>query len=483
MKKIIAIITALMLCAAIMVPAFAVDDFVSSVVNPLAPEIVPVIDPNGDPAAGVVVIQDEIIDYVPGPCIEVTPVSRADTSTMIPEDARELLLDVYAQLTSGQMQLPYWKHDAGLDPEDMVIRDLFDVTFLCEEHSEMLDPIGVTFRITFDLGVESDAEVYAMTYKRGVWEPVVSCVNNGNGTVTVVAEKFCPLEFSVEVKGEEPEDPTCPDWTWPSRPDWTWPTLPEVTWPTCPEKPTCPKPTFPTCPEKPTCPQPSWPTLPEVTWPTCPEKPTCPQPTFPTCPDKPTWPEWDWPEWDWPEWDWPEWDWPDWEKPECPEWPEWPDCPEWPEWPTCPEWTWPTCPEWTWPTCPEWTWPTCPDWTWPTCPSVTEPSETVTEPSEIVTEPSEIVTEPSEIVTEPSEIVTEPSEIVTEPSEEVTDPSEETTEATEATKKPVGPVEPPVKTGDIVEQLMVWGGIALVCLIALVALTVAYTRIDKKEKD
>ena len=421
MKKIIAIITALMLCAAIMVPAFAVDDFVSSVVNPLAPEIVPVIDPNGDPAAGVVVIQDEIIDYVPGPCIEVTPVSRADTSTMIPEDARELLLDVYAQLTSGQMQLPYWKHDAGLDPEDMVIRDLFDVTFLCEEHSEMLDPIGVTFRITFDLGVESDAEVYAMTYKRGVWEPVVSCVNNGNGTVTVVAEKFCPLEFSVEVKGEEPEDPTCPDWTWPSRPDWTWPTLPEVTWPTCPEKPTCPKPTFPTCPEKPTCPQPSWPTLPEVTWPTCPEKPTCPQPTFPTCPDKPTWPEW------------------------------------------------PTLPEWTWPTCPEWTWPTCPEWTWPTCPSVTEPSETVTEPSEIVTEPSEIVTEPSEIVTEPSE--------------EVTDPSEETTEATEATKKPVGPVEPPVKTGDIVEQLMVWGGIALVCLIALVALTVAYTRIDKKEKD
>ena len=40
-----------------------------------------------------------------------------------------------------------------------------------------------------------------------------------------------------------------------------------------------------------------------------------------------------------------------------------------------------------------------------------------------------------------------------------------------------------MKTGDIVEQLMVWGGIALVCLIALVALTVAYTRIDKKEKD
>jgi hypothetical protein len=98
MKKIIAIITALMLCASIMVPAFAVDDFVSSVVNPLAPEIVPVIDPNGDPAAGVVQIEDEIIDYVPGPCIVVTPVSRGNTSTMILEDARELLLDVYDHL-------------------------------------------------------------------------------------------------------------------------------------------------------------------------------------------------------------------------------------------------------------------------------------------------------------------------------------------------------------------------------------------------
>ncbi|MBQ2383548.1 MAG: hypothetical protein II290_05870, partial [Oscillospiraceae bacterium] len=174
MKKIIAIITALMLCAAIMVPAFAVDDFVSSVVNPLAPEIVPVIDPNGDPAAGVIEADDEIIDYVYGPCLVVAPVSRANTSTEIPDDARDMLLDVYAQLTSGEMELPYWKHNAGLDPEDMVIRDLFDVTFLCEEHPEMLDPTGVTFRITFDLGVESDAEVYAMTYKRGVWEPVVS---------------------------------------------------------------------------------------------------------------------------------------------------------------------------------------------------------------------------------------------------------------------------------------------------------------------
>lgn len=208
MKKIIALLTVLMLCAAMVVPASAANEFTPSVSNKPAPEIVPVVDPNGDPAIGEIINDiEEIIDYVYQPCIVITPVSGATTSTEIPDDARELLLDVYAKLQSGEMTIPYEDLFEGLDNDDMVIRDLFDVTFSCEEHPAMLAPKGVVFRVTFDIGVEAGVDVYTTTYKNGQWVPAVSTVNNGDGTVTCLIEDFCPVAFSVEVEDDEPIEP------------------------------------------------------------------------------------------------------------------------------------------------------------------------------------------------------------------------------------------------------------------------------------
>lgn len=206
MKKIIALLTVLMLCAALVVPASAANEFTPSVTNKPAPQIVPVIDPDGNPALAI--IKDEggqVIGYVYSECLVITAVADAATSTLIPDAAEELLLDVYAKLTSGEMTLPY--ESLGLDASKMVIRDLFDVTFLCNSDSEVdhptiLEPIGVTIEIIFDLGVDADQDVYAMTYKNEEWKSVVSSTNNGDGTVTVVAEDFCPVSFSVETEEE-----------------------------------------------------------------------------------------------------------------------------------------------------------------------------------------------------------------------------------------------------------------------------------------
>ena len=209
MKKIIALLTVLMLCAAMVVPASAANEFTPSVSNKPAPEIVPVVDPNGDPAIGEIINDiEEIIDYVYQPCIVVTPVSEANTSTEIPADAKDMLLDVYAKLQSGEMSIPSETLFGGdLDNDDMVIRDLFDVTFLCEEHPAMLEPAGIVFRITFDIGVEAGVDVYTTTYKNGEWVKAVSTVNNGDGTVTCLIEDFCPVAFSVEVEDDEPVEP------------------------------------------------------------------------------------------------------------------------------------------------------------------------------------------------------------------------------------------------------------------------------------
>ena len=208
MKKIIALFTVLMLCAAMVVPASAANEFTPSVTNKPAPDYVPVTDPDGNPAVGEIVDEiQEIIDYVYELCIVITSVADAPTSTEIPDDAEALLLDVYSKLNSGEMAIDYETLFGGVDNDDMVIRDLFDVTFLCEEHPEMLAPAGEVFRVTFDIGVEPGVDVYTTTYKNGEWVPAVSTVNNGDGTVTCLIEDFCPVAFSVEVEDDEPVEP------------------------------------------------------------------------------------------------------------------------------------------------------------------------------------------------------------------------------------------------------------------------------------
>ena len=206
MKKFIACLVALMLCVSMVLPVMAAEaEFTPSVTNKPAPEIVPVTDPDGNPAIAVVCDDDgQIIDYVYEDCLVVTPVSEAKTSERIPDYAEKLLLEVYDKLTGGEMTIPYEKHDAERNSSNMVIRDLFDATFLCEEHPEMLQPEGVTLKITFKLNVAADETVYAMSYKNNEWNPVVETVNNGDGTVTCTFENLCPIEFSVRTAVKPP---------------------------------------------------------------------------------------------------------------------------------------------------------------------------------------------------------------------------------------------------------------------------------------
>ena len=58
---------------------------------------------------------------------------------------------------------------------------------------------GITFEITFDLGVVADAEIFVMTYDEAAkeWSPIVKTVNNGDGTVTCTFEHLCVVEFSM----------------------------------------------------------------------------------------------------------------------------------------------------------------------------------------------------------------------------------------------------------------------------------------------
>ena len=207
MRRIVTLLLVLVLCISLACPVFA-DEFVPSISDKNAPEIVPGKDPDGKPTIGRILKDGEVIDYIYEHCLVITPVSQAKTSTLIPDAAEELLLDVYAKLNSGAMQLPYEKISSKLDPKKMVIRDLFDASWLCKEHPEMVAPAGVTVEITFDLGVGKNTDVYVMTYKNNAWNSIVSVENNGDGTVTCVLEDFCPIAFAVQQGSSTPPSQT-----------------------------------------------------------------------------------------------------------------------------------------------------------------------------------------------------------------------------------------------------------------------------------
>lgn len=208
MKRTISFLIALVLSLTLAVPVFA-DEFVPSITEKDAPVIVPILDNEGREAIGALVDENgDIVGYLYEDCLLVTPVSQAATSELIPDDAKDMLLSVYNQLVDGSMSLPYEKHNANIDPSTMVIKDLFDVSWLCSDEEIVTDPEhpeceeivekpNITVRLIFDLNVASNAKVFCMSYKDNAWNPIISCVNNGDGTVTAEFHDFCPVAFSV----------------------------------------------------------------------------------------------------------------------------------------------------------------------------------------------------------------------------------------------------------------------------------------------
>lgn len=187
MKKLLCLALAVMLCVSLACPALAAEaDFVPSIGEKDAPGLIQaILKENG-----------VTIEEIPEGCLVITSVAQAGSSGQIPEDAKSELLQVYEALKNGSMTLPYDKVNPNIVPEDMVIRDLFDLSWLCADHPEQLKKDGVTLVADFDLGVGSKMTVVAMAYVNGQWV-AVPCVNNGDGSVTCEFEEICPVVFSV----------------------------------------------------------------------------------------------------------------------------------------------------------------------------------------------------------------------------------------------------------------------------------------------
>ena len=200
MKKIVCLFTVLVLCLCLAAPVFAADDgFVPSITYKPTPNIVPVVDENGNEAIGVVCNEKgEPVDYVDHACLVVTPVAHIwDSEAKVSEEVKDLLSMVYEGLSDGTLSIPYEKLGSNANATNMVIRDLLDARWVCDEHGAMVEKDGVTFEITFDLGVVADANIYALTFDENTkeWTPILKTVNNGDGTVTCTFEHLCVVAF------------------------------------------------------------------------------------------------------------------------------------------------------------------------------------------------------------------------------------------------------------------------------------------------
>ena len=207
LKGIVAILLCLMMCPIIVAQA----DFTPSVGHKSEPDIVTTPDENGDPVIGEVVDPDGNVlskEYLWS--LIVTSIAQADTSTKIPDSARRELKKVYNDIVLGKTDfttyrdLEQWIKNnlgAGKTANDMVVRDIFDITEVSDTLLQYLPGKGNTIDLTFDLDVAADQKIAAMIFIDGKWELAPNVRNNGDGTVTITFEHFSPVAFLAEGTG------------------------------------------------------------------------------------------------------------------------------------------------------------------------------------------------------------------------------------------------------------------------------------------
>ena len=192
MKKLIAVVLALMMVLSVGAVAFAAETFVPSITYKDAPEI----------ASAQLVYEDGKVEDVTAVCLMIMSVAQAqeDKGTMNPA-AKELLLSVYEDLTKGKMELPAdVLKAAGLEPTSAVIRELVDISWVCQEnpnHADKLAQEGTQLVITFKMkGVKEGDKVSVMTYKNNAWGAIAN-VEVKDGEVTCTFDHLCPVAFVI----------------------------------------------------------------------------------------------------------------------------------------------------------------------------------------------------------------------------------------------------------------------------------------------
>lgn len=207
MKKIMILTMVLVLLASSLAVVSAAG-YVPSVSYEAFPGLVTIDeDAEGNGIVGYVVdAQGEVLSNEYHGCILITPVIDAKNGVSYLSDAaEELLVDTHETLAAQDARLsvliPELNDIAksalgeGATADDLVIRELFDVTAVCEDLIKLLEVEGNTITLTFKMVVPEEDFLTVMTLNDGKWEQVEEVKNNDDGTVSVKFSQFCPVLF------------------------------------------------------------------------------------------------------------------------------------------------------------------------------------------------------------------------------------------------------------------------------------------------
>ena len=192
MKKVMSILLVFVLSVSLACTAFAAETFVPSIGEKPAPELVE--DANGNVGA-IVDANGNVIDDVHSSCLVVTAVSRMHQAPDVLDEEMDLLGRVYRALSSGEMKIPAEKLHEGLTSEEVVVRDLFDLSWTCEEHAALLEQDNYYLRLNFSAEVADEFMFFVMTYKQEEWNPITAVQVNEDNTVTCTFAHLCPVAF------------------------------------------------------------------------------------------------------------------------------------------------------------------------------------------------------------------------------------------------------------------------------------------------
>ena len=87
--------------------------------------------------------------------------------------------------------------------ENLVVKDLFDVSVLDTTVAGYLEDEANSIDLTFDVGVKSDDFVAVMVYKNDAWSAVENVINNGDGSITCTFAHFCPVAILTAPAAQE----------------------------------------------------------------------------------------------------------------------------------------------------------------------------------------------------------------------------------------------------------------------------------------
>lgn len=226
MKRIISLLVALVVVLSVPFSCLAAVDFVQSITYKPAPGLTIIEEEDGDKIIGYIrdeegnIVTTEHENCTHTDCIIVTPVSEAKTTTKIPRETADSLLEEYNKLTDPSYKL---SNVEGLDEkvknetekkygaDDLVIRDMFNITEVCDNIKLHLPKDGYTLELTFNVGIGKDDYITAMVYNNGKWTPIKGMVNNGDGTVTCFFDSLGHVAFLVPVDAPSGNVPTTGD--------------------------------------------------------------------------------------------------------------------------------------------------------------------------------------------------------------------------------------------------------------------------------